>query len=223
MTGNARQVKTHIFEQLALVGKALANAARMEILDILCQAERTVEVLADESSQSVANTSRHLQVLRQAGLVFTRREKNFVVYSISGENVCRLWRVVQAVGGEHLAEIEKTVSRYFEKKDELDVLDRKDILRRAATGEIVLVDVRPEEEYRHSHIKGACSVPLKDLKKRLAELPKNKTVVAYCRGPYCVLSQEAVKLLKGKGLNAMRMADSVMDWKKQRLAVEGNG
>ena len=217
MARNTSGVKSHILEQFSLIGKALSCAARLEIIDLLCQTERTVEGLAREASLSVANTSQHLQVLRQAGLVASRREKNFIVYRIASDDVFRLWQTVQSVGRRQLAEIDQTVARYFHEKDELHVLDLDDTLRRAKAGEILLLDVRPEEEYRYAHLPGARSVPLRDLKKRLGDLPEGKTIVAYCRGPYCVLSQEAVNVLRKKGLEAYRIPDGVREWKAREL------
>lgn len=198
----------HVLEQLALIGKALSSPSRLHILDLLCQAERTVEALAREASLSIANTSQHLQVLRQSGIVSSRREGNYVIYQIVSKDICLLWQTVQAIGGKQLKEIEKTVSAYFNKKYEMEMLDQNDMIRKASSGEIVLLDVRPEEEYNHKHLNGAKSIPLPQLKKRFSDLPKDKIIVAYCRGPYCVLSEEAVKFLRKKGLQAFRISSS---------------
>ena len=211
MKKNTASMQAHVFEQFALIGKALSSPSRLRILDLLCQAERTVESLAREASLTVANTSQHLQVLRQSGMVASHRDGNFVVYRIASDDICRLWQTVQTVGRTQLREIEETVSAYFDRQHELELIDSEDMLRRVAAGEIVLLDVRPEEEYRHAHIRGAKSVPLQELKARITELPRDKTIVAYCRGPYCVLSQEAVKLLRKKGLKAYRMAEGVVE------------
>lgn len=200
----------HVLEQLALIGKALSSPSRLRILDLLCQAERTVETLAREASLSIANTSQHLQVLRQAGVVSSHRDGNYVIYRIASNDICLLWQTVQAVGGRQLGEIEKTVSAYFSKKHEMEMLDQEDMIRRASSGEIVLLDVRPEEEYNHKHLDGAKSIPLTQLKKRFADLPKDKVIIAYCRGPYCVLSEEAVRFLREKGLQAYRISNSVI-------------
>jgi rhodanese-related sulfurtransferase/DNA-binding transcriptional ArsR family regulator len=217
MQKNPGDVKTGFFVQLALIGKALSSAPRIEILDLLCQAERTVEVLAREASITVANASRHLQVLRLAGLVDSRREKNFIHYRISSPDVYRLWKMVQEAGHQQLAGISRAVSDYFDSRDELQVIDHQEIHNRVKSGEIVLLDVRPEEEYREAHIRGATSIPLKELRDRMAQLPKDKTIVAYCRGPFCVMSQEAVKLLRKNRRNAFRISDGVRDWKSQEI------
>lgn len=209
----------HVLEQLALIGKALSSPSRLHILDLLCQAERTVESLAREASLSIANTSQHLQVLRQSGIVASRREGNYVIYQIASKDICLLWQTVQTIGGKQLKEIEKTVSAYFSKKYEMEMLDQDDMLRKASSGEIVLLDVRPEEEYNHKHLKGAKSIPLTQLKKRFADLPKDKVIVAYCRGPYCVLSEEAVKFLRKKGLQAYRITTSVIPMTKPACDV----
>ncbi|MBN1602635.1 MAG: ArsR family transcriptional regulator [Chitinispirillaceae bacterium] len=202
---NNFQVK--IFEQFSLIGKALSSSSRLHIIDLLHHAERTVEGLAQEASLTVANTSQHLQILRQTGIVLSRRKGNFILYRLASTDVSHLWQTVQTVGRKHLKEIEKTVSAHFTRKHELEKLDYVEIIRRTNAGEIVLLDVRPEEEFQHAHIENATSIPLKVLKKRFAELPQNKIIVAYCCGPYCVISEEAVKFLRKKGLEAYRMPD----------------
>ncbi|MFP4417579.1 MAG: ArsR/SmtB family transcription factor, partial [Chitinispirillaceae bacterium] len=202
-------IEPHLLQQFALIGKALSSPSRLQILDLLCQAERTVETLAKESSLTVANTSQHLQILRQAGMVVSRREKNFVVYQIAGEDISGLWKMVQTVGGKQLTEINKTLTTYFNKKYEMEALEYAEIVRKASEGEILLLDVRPEDEFNHTHVKGATSIPLQQLKKRFNELPQDKIIVAYCRGPYCVLSEEAVRYLRKKGLNAYRLPEGV--------------
>lgn len=218
MDTKTTNIESHVLEQFALIGKALSSSSRLQLLDLLCQAERTVEALAREACLTVANTSQHLQILRQAGIVSSRRDGNFISYRIAGTDICRLWKAVQAVGRKQLREIEKTVSTYLSSAHDMDVLDSDDVLRRVSSGEIVLLDVRPEEEYDHLHIRGAQSVPLEKLKKRIAELPPDKTIVAYCRGPYCVLSLEAVKMLRKKGLIAYRISKGVEGWSKRDLA-----
>lgn len=211
-------IEPHVLEQFALVGKALSSPSRLQLLDLLCQAERTVEALAREASLTVANTSQHLQVLRQAGIVSSRRDGNFVIYRVAGTDIHHLWKAVQTVGRKQLCEIEKTVSTYLSSTRDMDILDSEDILRQVNSGEIVLLDVRPEDEYRHMHIRGAQSVPLDTLKKRIAELPRGKTIVAYCRGPYCVLSVKAVKMLRKEGLDAYRISKGLGGWNKRNLA-----
>ncbi|MBN1759255.1 MAG: ArsR family transcriptional regulator [Chitinispirillaceae bacterium] len=218
MNTKTTNIEPHVLAQFALIGKALSSPSRLQILDLLCQAERTVEGLAKEASLGVANTSQHLQMLRQAGIVSSRRDGNFIIYRIAGTDICRLWKAVQTVGHKQLREIEKTVSAFLTDPHDLDVLDSDDVLRRVATGEIVLLDVRPEEEYTHAHIRGAQSVPLEKLRTHLRNLPRDKKIVAYCRGPYCVLSLDAVKLLRKKGLKAYRMAEGMSG--SNRMKVE---
>lgn len=207
----------HLLEQCSAVGKALSSSSRLQIIDILCLKECTVEQLAKSTSLSVANTSQHLQVLRQAGFVASRREGNFIVYRIAHRDIESLWHKVQDVAERQLAEIEKTASAFLTKRDDLELLDQDEVLRRASTGEILLLDVRPEEEYRQSHLRSATSIPLSELEKRFRELPRDKTIVAYCRDSYCVLSQEAVKFLREKGWEAYRLGDV-----KQTATVAGN-
>ena len=209
MKKDTLNIQMHVLELLALIGKALSSPSRLHILDLLCQAERTVEGLAREASLSIANTSQHLQVLRQSGIVTSRREGNYVIYQVASNEIYLLWQTVQAIGSKQIAEIEKTVSAYFSKKHEMEMLDQDDIIRRASSGEILLLDVRPEEEYNHRHLSGAKSIPLPQLRKRFADLPKDKIIVAYCRGPYCVLSEEAVKFLRKKGLQAYRISSTI--------------
>lgn len=208
-------IEPHVLHQFALIGKALSSPSRLQILDLLCQAERTVDTLAKESSLTIANTSQHLQILRQAGMVASRREKNFVVYKTTGDNISRLWKMVQTVGGKQLTEINKTVTTYFNKKYEMKALDYAEIVRKASKGEILLLDVRPEDEFSRTHVKGALSIPLTQLKKRVKELPKDKAIVAYCRGPYCVLSEEAVKYLRKKGFDAYRISSALDQLQEQ--------
>lgn len=220
MSAKGRIFKNHVYEQFARIGKALSSATRLELLELLCQGERSVEVLAGEASQTVANTSRHLQVLLAAQLVKTRKDGNYIIYQIADKGVSRFWKNMQELGKQRLAELDKVVNDFFGAKWDVEAVDRKELLKRASNGEVVVLDVRPVEEYRTGHIKGAVSVPLKELKKRLFELPPHLEIVAYCRGPYCVLAQEAVELLNKHGFKAYRLKDSVQDWKRLRLPVE---
>lgn len=197
----------HLLEQCSVVGKALSSSSRLQIIDILCRGECTVEQLAKDTSLTVANTSQHLQVLRQAGFVASRREGNFIVYRTAHRDVESLWQMVQGVAEGQLAQIEKTTSAFLRKRDDLELLDQDEVVRRASSGEILLLDVRPEEEYRQSHLRSATSIPLGELKKRFRELPRDKTIVAYCRDSYCVLSEEAVEFLRKKGWDAYRLGD----------------
>ncbi len=223
MSAKGREFKNHVYEQFARIGKALAGAPRLELLELLCQGERSVEVLAKEASQTVANTSRHLHILLAAQLVKTRKEGNYIIYQLADEGVGRFWKSMQELGEKRLAELDRVVNDFFGIKGDAEAVDRKDLFKRVQRGDVEVLDVRPVEEYRAGHIKGAVSVPLKELKNRLKELPEDKEIVAYCRGPYCVLAQEAVEWLTKNGFKASRLSDSVQDWKRYRLPVKKGG
>lgn len=214
-----REFKDAAYGQLARIGKALSSPKRLELLDLLCQTERTVESLADEASMSVANTSQHLQVLEAARLVEARRKGRFVVYSLADVLVCDFFRAYRVLAEDRLAEIEQIRRRFLEGPGELSALDRETLMKRVQGREVIVIDVRPPEEYRAGHIPGALGVPLQHLKRRLAEFPRNKDIVAYCRGPYCVLAVDAVRLLRSRGLKAFRLDVSVQDWHAQGLPL----
>jgi len=214
-----RQFKDALFGEFARIGKALASGRRLEVLEILAQGERTVEELAGETAQSVANTSQHLQVLRQAQLVEARRDGNYIRYRLSDERITRLWLSLREVGETRLAEVERLVSTYLKDRDTLQAIDSKELRRRVKEGSALVLDVRPAAEFEAGHITGARSIPGGELKQRLRELPKSKTVVAYCRGPYCVYADEAVALLRSRGYKAFRLEQGFPDWKLQGLPV----
>jgi len=214
-----REFKDAAYGQLARIGRALASPKRLELLDLLCQTERTVESLAEEAGMSVANTSQHLQVLEAARLVEARRNGRFVVYSLSGVLVCDFFRAYRVLAEDRLAEIEQIRRRFLEGQGDLSAVDRETLISRVQAREVIVIDVRPPEEYRAGHIPGALGVPLQHLKRRLAELPRNKDIVAYCRGPYCVLAVDAVRLLRSQGLRAFRLDVSVNDWRAQGLPL----
>src|SRR5262245_36265731 len=216
----SKTFKSDLFEQFARVGKALSSGKRLQMLEYLAQGERSVEALADMTGLSVANTSQHLQQLRRAGLTLARREGLYVFYRLSGDSVVRLLAALRAVGQEHLAEVDKLVKTYFESKDSLEPVSAKELLTRARAGVITVLDVRPPEEYAAGHIRGAINVPLNELTKRLHEIPSGKEVIAYCRGPYCVLAFEAVAQLRKKGRKARRLVDGFPEWKSAGLPVE---
>ncbi len=220
MSKKGRVFKNYIYEQFARIGKAVASAPRLELLELLCQGERTVEVLANAASQTVANTSRHLQVLLSAQLVKTRKKGNYIIYQLADDGVGRFWKSMQVLGEQRFAELERAANDFFGKNEDAEAVDRKVLYNRVQRGEVVVLDVRPIEEYRAGHIKGAISVPLNKLKKHLKNLPKNQEIVAYCRGPYCVLAHEAVELLNKNGLKASRLKDSIQDWKRSRLPID---
>jgi rhodanese-related sulfurtransferase/DNA-binding transcriptional ArsR family regulator len=217
-----RKFKNEVYGQLARIGKALASPRRLELLDLICQAERSVEQLADETAMSVANTSQHLRALHQAHLLESRREGRFVVYSLADVLVSDFYRSFRLLAEDRLAEIERIRQRFFSSEKELKALNRDTLLQHVKQGKVMVIDVRPTNEYRNAHIPNALSIPLQELSERLAELPHDKTIVAYCRGRYCVLAAEAVQLLTRHGFRARRLEDSVDDWRARGLPVEAS-
>jgi rhodanese-related sulfurtransferase/DNA-binding transcriptional ArsR family regulator len=215
-----RQFKDNIYEQLARIGKATAAPKRLELLDLLCQAPRTVEALAQQAGASVANTSQHLQVLRAARLVEAEKRGLYVEYRVAGDEVVRFVLALRSLAESRLAEVEHLARDYFERRGELEAVDGEELLRRVRSGEVTVLDVRPPEEYRAGHIPGALSIPVGELRARLGELPKHREVVAYCRGPYCVMAVEAVEVLFEKGFKAQRMEQGVVDWRARGWRVE---
>ncbi|HOP15548.1 MAG: ArsR family transcriptional regulator [Gammaproteobacteria bacterium] len=212
--------KQALFAQFARVGKALASANRLELLEFLAQGERSVDALARVSGLSVANTSQHLQQLRQAGLVTARKEGVTVYYSLSDKDVVALVDKLRDVAERHLAEVEQLVSRYLTVKDDLEPVPARELLKRARQGLVTVIDVRPEEEYAAGHLPGAVNIPLASLEKQLRDFDREKEVVAYCRGPHCVLAFEAVARLRAKGFEARRLQDGFPEWKLAGLPVE---
>ena len=204
-----REFKDRLFEQFARIGKALASPKRLEILDLLAQGERTVEEIARETAMPLANASQHLQVLKGARMVESRREGLYAYYRLADEAVFRTWQAVRALGETRLAEI-----------DALEGVGAAALRERLSDGNVVVLDVRPEEEYRAGHIPGALSVPVDALEAALQALPKHKEIVAYCRGPYCVFSDEAVTLLRSRGYQARRLGEGLPDWRAKGLPVE---
>jgi rhodanese-related sulfurtransferase/DNA-binding transcriptional ArsR family regulator len=218
-----RRFKTAIYEQFARVSKALGSGHRVELVELLTQGPRTVEVLARLSDMSIANTSAHLQVLRGAGLVESTREGLFVTYRLADPSVGELLRLVRKVAEARLAEVEKITRDFLTENEQAEPIDERALRARVRKGEVTLLDVRPPEEFASGHIPGALSVPLPELAKQLSTLPKRREVVAYCRGPYCVLAVEAVKQLRAKGFKAVRLEDGVLDWAAHGLPVERPG
>ncbi len=221
MSNPHRLFKDAIYEQFARIGKALSSSKRIELLDLLCQGERTVEVLAKEAGMSIANTSQHLRVLRAARLVEPHKEGLFVTYRLADQAVCVFARSFRVLAESRLAEVDQITRRYLEGREGMEPVDRKELLDRVRGGAVTVIDVRPVEEYKAGHIPGAISIPLKELESRLSELPKRKEIVAYCRGPYCVLAVRAVEMLRAKGYKAVRLEDGVQDWRAMgyRVAV----
>jgi rhodanese-related sulfurtransferase len=220
-----RDLKDAIYEQFARVGKAVSAPKRLELLDLLCQGPRTVEVLADQATLSIANASQHLQVLRAARLVEAEEKGLHVEYRLAGDDVCAFFLALRKLGEDRLAEIAVVTREYLGARDEMETVAGDELLRRVKDGEVTVLDVRPSEEYRAGHIPGALSIPLGELKARFKELPKRRDVVAYCRGPYCVFAVEAVELLRKKGFKAYRMKDGVLDWRSRgwRVDAESEG
>ncbi len=212
--------KHALFSQFARVGKALSHANRLELLEFIAQGERSVDELATVSGLTVANTSQHLQHLRQAGLVTSHKEGLKVYYQLSGDDVITLLDTVRGVAERHIAEVDKLVNTYLTVKDNLEPLPRKELLKRAKQGLVTVLDVRPAEEYAAGHVPGAVNVPLKELEGYLKNLDAQQEIVAYCRGPHCILAFDAVAALRDKGLTARRLEDGFPEWKRAGLPVE---
>ena len=216
-----REFKDRLFGQFARIGKALSSPRRLEIVDLLAQGERTVEEIAKETSMSVASASQHLQALKAARMVETRREGIYMHYRLADEDVFRTWQAVRALAESRLSEVDGVVEAYLVDRDALEAVDSSDLLERLRDGSVVVLDVRPEEEYRAGHISGALSVPVDALEAALKTLPRDREVVAYCRGPYCVFSDEAVAFLRARGYRARRLRQGLPDWRAAGMPVEG--
>ncbi len=219
MASPNRRFKTVIYEQFARIGKAVANPSRLELLDLLCQGPRTVEVLAKEAGLGLANTSQHLKALREARLVETEKTGLYVTYRLADQQVCDFFRALRALAESRLAEIREITRQFLENRHGLHAVDREELLTKVRSGAVTVLDVRPPEEYRAGHLPSALSIPLKELERRLTELPAGREIVAYCRGPYCVLAVEAVEILRSRGFTAFRLEDSVGDWQARGLPV----
>lgn len=217
---HSRRFKDTIYAQLARIGKSLASGPRLELLDLLCQGPRTVEALAREAGQPVANTSHHLQVLRRARLVDAEKEGVHVTYRLASEEVCTFFHGLRQLAGSRLLEIEQVTREFLTERAAMEAIDRDALVSRVRAGEVTVLDVRPPEEYEAGHIPGALSVPVGEIEHRLADLPRDREVVAYCRGPYCVMAIEAVEILRRNGFEAVRMEDGVADWRARGLSVE---
>ena len=211
--------KDALFEALASVAKAMGSGRRAELLELLAQGERSVEELAGALDQSVANTSHHLQVLARAGLVATRRAGTRIFYRLASERVGQLWAAVRDVAAEQLAEVQRLAAAYLGDRSGLEPVGRQELAQRLRRGEVTVVDVRPEAEYAAGHIAGARWLPLERLRAELDELPADHEVVAYCRGPFCVYADEAVRLLRDRGVPARRLEDGYPEWRRAGLPV----
>lgn len=212
--------KTLIYDQIARVGLALASGPRLELLELLGQGERSVDTLARLTGLRVANTSRHLQQLRQAGLVTARKEGQFVQYRLTGTEVTRLTLALCAVAEKHSAEVERLVKIFLVDKDALDPVPADEVLARARKGMVTILDVRPAEEFFAGHLPGAINIPVPEINKRLRELPRGREIIAYCRGPYCFMALEAVELLRKKGRKARRLQDGLPEWRSRGFPIE---
>jgi rhodanese-related sulfurtransferase/DNA-binding transcriptional ArsR family regulator len=215
-----REFKDRLYDQLGRITKGLDSPRRLEMLEVLAQGERSVEDLAGQAGLSLANASRHLQVLRGARLVEARKDGLHVFYRLAEPEVYDAVRAVRALAERRLAEIDALVRAYLNARDELEAVPREELLRRLRDGSVVVIDVRPPEEYRAGHIEGALSMPLEQLERRIRELPARKEVVAYCRGPYCLMAYSAVEKLRANGRRARRLADGFPEWRAAGLPVE---
>lgn len=214
-----RAAKDALYEGFAAVAKALASGRRAEIVDVLAQGERSVEEIAGEIGQSVANTSHHLRAMTRAGLLTTRRDGTRIFYGLASDRVGELWSALRDVAAEHTAGLERLIDAYLGERDGLDTIDRDELARRIRRGDIVILDVRPAAEFSSGHIAGATSVPITELRKHMKALPKDADVVAYCRGPYCVYADDAVRELNRRGYRARRLVDGFPEWKRAGLPV----
>lgn len=213
-----RNAKARLFEQFAAVGKALGNPKRLELLDLLAQGPRSVDALAVAAGLGLTTCSASLQALRRAGLVTARRDGTRVIYSLAGPDVAALYADLRAVAQTHLAETDRARVAYLG-GDDVEEVPREELVRRVEAGDVVVLDVRPAEEYASAHIPGAVSVPVSELAQRLAELPADVEVVAYCRGAYCVLAHDAVRLLRERGRPARKLVDGMLEWQLAGLPV----
>ncbi|MBM3270625.1 MAG: metalloregulator ArsR/SmtB family transcription factor [Candidatus Sericytochromatia bacterium] len=216
------KAKDLLFGQFALIGKAISSPRRLELLELLAQREHTVEALVEKTGLSVANTSRHLQILREAHLVEARKEGLYVHYRLAHPDVYELFKMVGILAARQLAEVDRIVELYLTSLDHFDPISRDELRNKATEGTVVVLDVRPPDEYSAGHLPGAISIPLPELEKQLASVPEGKEIVAYCRGPYCVLAYEAVSLLRRRGLKARRFDEGFPEWRAAGLPVEGS-
>lgn len=212
--------KQAMFNEFARIGKGVSHPARLELLDLLCQAPRTVDILAQMLGQSIAITSHHLRVLAGTRLVSSERDGKYITYRLADKDVCEFWQVFQKLAYNHLADLRQAANEFLKGSEKYDPVDRDTLLERMQQREVTLIDVRPEEEYLAEHLPGALSVPLEKLEEILPMLPKNREIVAYCRGPYCVLSLKAVEYLDRHEFKATRLLDGVPQWLEAGLSTE---
>lgn len=217
---NARDMKDGVYGQFARIGKAVSAPKRIELLELLCQGPRTVEALAEQAALSVANASQHLKILLTARLVEAQKQGLFVEYRLADEGVLKFVHAMRELAQVRFAEIGAITEAYLKTRGELEPVSGEELMQRVRKGEVIVLDVRPAQEYRAGHIPGARSVPLSELKRQLAQLPKSREIVAYCRGPQCVMAIEAVELLRKRGFRALRMEQGVMDWRARGWRIE---
>ncbi len=215
--------KQALFAQFAAVAKTLGHAHRLELLEQLAQGERAVEVLANRTGMSIANASQHLQHMRRAGLVVSSRAGKFVYYRLADDAVLDLLAALRQVAERNVAEVERVIRSYFNDRDALEPVSRKELLKRSRAGDVTVLDVRPEDEFALGHLPGAVNIPLRALEARLSELDPSQEIIAYCRGPYCVLSYEAVAALRARGFQARRLEDGLPEWRAAGLPVVVGG
>jgi len=213
-------MKPVFLEQFARIGKVLSSPSRLSLLDLLCQSEKSVETLVEQSGLELKNVSAQLRVMKEAGLVRSRKEGKYVYYVISDETVAEFWNKLQAFSSHRLAELRIAAKELIDERHTLEQVDRKTLFSRIKKGEVLVLDVRPSDEYQFAHLPFAISIPLEELKTKLKQIPKGKEIVAYCRGPYCLLAVEAVRLLRRSGFKAHRLDDGVQEWKSAGLPVE---
>lgn len=215
-----RRFKDAIYEQFSRIGKAVSSPKRLELLDILCQGERTVEALAKETGLTMANASQHLQVLRAARIIEAEKMGLHVTYRLADQMVCEFFLSLRVLAENRLAEVEQIRRRFLEGREGMEPVDREALLKHVREEAVTVLDVRPSEEYKAGHIPGAISIPLKELELRLSKLPQNQEIVAYCRGPYCVLAIQAVEVLRANGFHAVRLEEGIQDWRAMGFSVE---
>ncbi len=215
----SRAAKEALFEAQARVAKALASGRRAEIVDLLAQGERSVDDIAGEIGQSIANTSHHVRALAHAGLLLSRRDGTRILYRLASDRVAELWTVIRGLANEHIAAVEQLGRTYLGGDDPLVPVSREELVQRLSTGDVIVIDVRPAIEYAAGHIAGARSIPVDELAQQLSAVPRNAEVVAYCRGPYCVYADEAVRTLRASGYSAHRLEDGFPEWRRAGLGV----
>lgn len=214
-----REIKDKLFEQFARIGQAMSSSKRLELLDLLCQCAKDVETLASNSGMSVANTSRHLLILKAAGLVESKKDGVHNIYRLANQEVIDLYCGLRELAQRQLADVEKIVDDLYPGEERMEPVDRKQLIKLAKAGAVTVLDVRPEDEYKAAHLPHAISVPLAKLKDFLKDLPKNKQVFAYCRGPYCLMATDAIRMLQSKGYKAIRLGEGVVEWQAAGLPL----